>query len=210
MLLEHHTLDNGRGGWALWRIEETEEQLHALCPSHVEPCTFGSQARRLEYYAVRAMLAAVIGPDVRMAYRPSRSPYLIDNPTHISISHTKGYAALLWHDTCPIGIDIEQRSERVLRVVSKFVNIREQAQIEAMPPAAALPCAQLIWGAKEAVYKVADAPSLNLQYDVTIGIPAHLGDEGCCAIRCAALSSPYAAHYAFRDDFVLVMALPEG
>ena len=49
----------------------------------------------------------MLGRETPVAYHPDGIPYLPDADLHISISHTKGYAAVLLDTQPRIGIDIE-------------------------------------------------------------------------------------------------------
>lgn len=75
-------------------------------------------------------LQELTGGSALIAYHPNGAPYLSGSSLHISISHTKGYAAVLLQDHPAAGIDIEYRSERVSRIRSRFMNPEEEAGID--------------------------------------------------------------------------------
>ena len=138
----------------LWRMDERPDELLALFP-HLRqlpmPCT--NEGRQREFLSVRALLSVMTGDDTLViAHEPSGKPTLTG--WHISISHTKGFAALILSPSQPVAVDIEQRSDRVRRIASRFIRPDEQAgSIERM---------LTLWSAKETLYKLHSED--NLQY----------------------------------------------
>lgn len=148
---------------AIWKIEEDEEALVApmlagerlLCEARTR---FKAVSRRLEWLAVRRLLHEV-GITSPIGYHPSGRPYLMNDSRHISISHTRGYAAVALHRNVPVGIDIEQRTDKVIRVKDKFLSheekiflTSEENNVEAM---------LIIWTAKEAMFKLIDHEGID-------------------------------------------------
>jgi len=123
----------------LWRMDE---------PSQGSP-------RQRERQAVSCLLQTMTGSEtLTIGHAPSGKPFLqADSESscnlpllHLSISHTKGYAALLLSETSEVGIDIEYRSDRVERIASRFIRPDEQAVTTDHK--------LLLWSAKETVYKL--------------------------------------------------------
>ena len=82
-----------------------------------------------------------------------------DDCRHISISHTRGYAAILLHTQMPVGLDIEQRTDKVCRVSDKFLSSEEKffltsakKKVEAM---------LIIWTVKESMFKLIDLEGID-------------------------------------------------
>ena len=110
--------------------------------------------RKNEQRAVQQLLTAMTGGDaVEITHEESGKPVL--DGWHISISHTKGYAAVLLSKNHEVGIDIEYVSERVKRIADRFLRPDEQAEntIDLL----------LHWCAKEAVYKLYSEQDLTFQ-----------------------------------------------
>ncbi len=148
---------------AIWKIEEDEEALVAplpagerlLCEARTR---FKAVSRRLEWLAVRRLLHEV-GVTSPIGYHPSGRPYLMNDSRHISISHTRGYAAVALHRNVPVGLDIEQRTDKVTRVQDKFLSHEEKTfltsgkkNVEVM---------LIIWTAKEAMFKLIDREGID-------------------------------------------------
>lgn len=221
MLLEKHSFEDGIGGWALWEMQESEAELIHLCPIHTKPCPFRGEKRRLEYYSIRALLAEVLGPDKLIDYYPSGRPLLVDGSFQISISHTRGIVALAWHPVCRVGIDVEQKSDRVSKVISKFVSIKESLQIQSFVGSdVSVPALYhlFLWSAKETVYKLIDRTAVDFLSDIVIDIDSPLDKEGSYWSRSLFYDDENAEmsrlldcsiHYCFYPSFVLTYSKAE-
>lgn len=141
--------------WGIWRISETEDELLAMLP-HAETYrsqiqSFGNANRRLEWLAARVLLYSLLGKEKEIAYYRSGRPYLADESASISISHTRGYAAVVVGDLkYSWGVDIEQYGERVHRVAERFMRPDEVSSVYQGTDTWSL---LLHWSAKEALYK---------------------------------------------------------
>ena len=60
-----------------------------------------------------------------MRYHESGRPYLEDDNLSISISHTKGYVAVIVSDKTDVGIDIEHYAQRIHKVAFQFMRADE-------------------------------------------------------------------------------------
>ena len=112
--------------WGIWKADETVEELLALLPHkekyEADICGFTANSRKLERLAVRVLLYKMLGEEKEIGYRSSGKPYLADGSASISISHTKGYVAvLLGGPEKEVGIDVECYGERVRKVAHNFV-----------------------------------------------------------------------------------------
>ena len=165
---------------AIWQITESEEELMApLFAGDVlleeARGRFKAVSRRLEWLSVRRLMHE-LGVTSPIAYLPSGRPYLKDDARHISISHTRGYAAVAISELNPIGIDIEQRTDKVCRVREKFLSRveklflpLEKKNVEAM---------LVVWTTKEAMFKLMDKPGIAFDEHFHVS-PFELADEGC-------------------------------
>lgn len=84
--------------WGIWKIEEPSEVLFALLQNRKEYLPqlelIRTEQRRREWLASRVLLQELTGGSALIAYHPNGAPYLSGSSLHISISHTKGYAAV--------------------------------------------------------------------------------------------------------------------
>lgn len=146
-------------------MDETEEELLSMLPRRevYAHCVsrYAAPHRRLEWLAVRALLFTLLGEEREIAYRPSGKPYLADGSYALSISHTKGYAAvILGTPDSEVGIDIEQYGERVRKVAHKFMRPDEQASAYEGNEVWSL---LLHWSAKETMFKCLNASEVDFK-----------------------------------------------
>ncbi len=104
----------------------------------------------MEWLSVRVLLYAMLQEDKEIGYSPEGKPYLTDHSFFISISHTKGYVAVMLASSVPAGIDIEQYAQRVHKVSDRYIRSDEQTE----PYQDDMTWGLLLhWSAKEAVFK---------------------------------------------------------
>jgi phosphopantetheinyl transferase len=140
------------GAWAIWHIEETENELACLaleaCPDEIL-----HPAKRLEYLAARALMRHVC-KSLGMAYAGLQKnghgkPFLKNARQHVSLTHSYPYVAAQVQPDFAVGIDIEQPKTKLLRVAPRFLSAAEQADV-----ASDLTKLCVYWCAKEALYKL--------------------------------------------------------
>ena len=107
---------------SVWEVTETEEELLNIIsiPNDEleELFIIKSEARRREKLAVRALLNTIFEEKVYLGHHDNGSPFIQNNLTHISISHTNRFVAIITHPTEDVGIDIES-IERDFSAVEK-------------------------------------------------------------------------------------------
>lgn len=148
----------------LWQMEESVDQLMEARPmlggyEQYAKEHFKAEVRQMEFLAVRALLYEMMATAGRapekvgqITHTPEGKPLL--KGYHISISHTRGYAALIISRRHEVAVDIEYVSGRVKRVAPKFLREDEKASD--------LTDLLVSWCAKETVYKLFS--DSNLQY----------------------------------------------
>ena len=120
----------------IWRIDESLEDLlnglngdASLDALQGEIAGISSPQRRLEITAVRSTIARLLGNGVTLSHNAHGKPYL-SNGMNISISHTKGYAAVIISGGKRVSIDIERIDRNVERVAAKFIRADERASTQ--------------------------------------------------------------------------------
>ncbi len=194
--------------WGIWKVEETQEELRAeLSPiscDEVELASYKSPSRKMEYLSVRVLLKELLGREIRILHEDSGKPYLADGTYHVSISHTKGYAAVALHREREVGIDIEQVAERVRKVTSRFVREDELPQLEQDAPMVQLQKLLIVWSAKETLFKVLNCREVDFLEHLHI-FPFICHPEGG-GMEGQELRTPeekrYSLHYLLHPDFV--------
>lgn len=149
--------------WGIWRIDESIDELLSQIDED-DPSLIKSSPKRLkEQASVRILLKNLMGENKRIAYSDIGKPYLTDNSYNISISHTRGYAAVILSKQNRIGIDIESISEKVNRVKDRFVSNSEY-----IDPNNETIHLLLHWSAKETIYKAIGCTGIDLKKDILI------------------------------------------
>lgn len=109
--------------------------------------------------ASRMLLKELLGEEARVDYHSTGAPFLACVPLYISISHTKDYVAVIL-DKRPTGIDIEYRSDRILKIRSRFMNPEEEAGIDLEHEVEHL---LIHWCAKETLFKIIGQEGVDFQ-----------------------------------------------
>lgn len=104
-------------------------------------------------------LKELLGEEARVDYHSTGAPFLACVPLYISISHTKDYVAVIL-DKRPTGIDIEYRSDRILKIRSRFMNPEEEAGIDLEHEVEHL---LIHWCAKETLFKIIGQEGVDFQ-----------------------------------------------
>ena len=138
-------------------ITEDEPMLRAglvLTPSEQDDLgTIRHPAQRIEWLACRVAVRQLVERQ-GLAYAGLQKddygkPHLIGRLGQVSLSHTGGWAAAVWHRSRPVGIDVEPVREQFRRVVPRVLSADEIAHANGDPGRLAT-----YWCAKEALYKV--------------------------------------------------------
>lgn len=151
--------------FGIWKMTESPVELRAMLAADLsyqsELEAMKSPSRKLEYLAVRVLLKKLLGEELEIAHLPSGQPYLVHDSRRISISHTKGYAAVGIHSSALPGIDIEQVAERVLKVTSRFIRPDEFPEREELSGRRQLEGALLHWSGKETLFKLLETDEVD-------------------------------------------------
>lgn len=128
----------------------------------------GMNKRMLEKAGIQHLLQEVGYDRVEIGYKETGQPYLIGKPgSFLSVSHAKGWFALIV-GTQPVGVDIQTYSPRLIQGQDYFRNEREARFSEDEK------ALHLIWGAKEAFYKLKEGQIPDLKEEVSV---AAIGDD---------------------------------
>lgn len=194
--------------WGVWQMNETYEALtealqDTTLVAHAEQ-RFTSSQRRQEWLSVRLLMCRLLGEHKEIAYHPSGKPYLADGSYHISISHTKGYVAVILASS-PVGIDIEQYGERVCRVASKFMRDDE---LPVSYAGSNLWSLLLHWSAKEVMFKCLDTAEVDFKKHLCI-FPFSPQEAGTFRAQEFKTARRYTflVNYLLHPDFVMTWSV---
>lgn len=166
IIREEHT--KGGATVAVWEISEPEPLLLSLLvPNEKEQQHLDrikAPQRRLHWLAARLLAARYLPGAREIEYSNTGQPRIPGSATYFSIAHSAGHAAFIM-DQKPAGIDLEQITPRIRKVISRFMHPDELAHAAQSGSDNTL---YIYWCAKEAVVKWLGDPSIDFQNKIRI------------------------------------------
>lgn len=122
----------------------------------------GVNKRAVEKGGVQTLLQKLGYNGMEILYKENGQPYFKDKPgSFLSVSHAKGWFAVSVGSE-PVGVDIQTYSPRLKQGQDYFRNERE------LPFSEDENALHLIWGAKEAFYKLKEGQIPDLKEEVSV------------------------------------------
>jgi len=193
---------------AIWQMTETIEELLAVTnvseklKSDVE--RLRSETRRKEWITVRILLSDIleVAHSTDLIYDEKGKPHLPAGKGHISFSHTKNFAAIIFHPEKTVGIDIESIHERIEKISHKFINENESAFI---PAEKRTEFFHIIWGVKEVLFKIYGKGGVDFKKQLLVQSFKLKSDGAVGAeMRIDNSISKFNINYFFTEQFLLV------
>ncbi len=189
----------------IWKITETRDELLNMLSStnqekaHHYLSNIKSNRRTLEWLSSRLLLQLLTNDDKTIEHTDQGQPFLVDNSFQISISHSKDYAVVLLHKYKKVGVDIENYSQRILKVEKRFIS-----ETEYLDPNQRTLHLILHWCAKETLYKLMNSTEIVFKKHLHIQ-PFQIQEEGIMNAyeTFTENKSSYSINYEVKDDFVL-------
>ena len=197
----------------VWQITEDESFFMEKVPLSRE---ITHPHKRLQHLAGRYLLQALF-PDfpyelIRIA--DTRKPYLQDEAYHFSISHCGHTAAALVSSTHRVGVDVEEATPRIDRILKKFLHPEELDWLNKQTILAArdiqdddlfsdylLPT--LLWSAKESVFKWYGEGQVDFSEHIRLN-PFYFGMEGAIpGIFCKNEPFSFSLQYKIMENLCL-------
>lgn len=190
--------------WGVWKMQESWEELTELL-QHPALCQealhrFNAPHRRMEWLTARLLLQTLTGRIPEIDYLPNGKPIVRNQNMYISISHTKGYVAVILANR-EVGIDIEQYGQRVHKVKNRFIRTDEII----LPYHGEDTWSLLLhWSAKETLFKCLGNSEVDFREHLHI-LPFTPQAKGC--IHAKEYRTPqrntFTLQYELHPDFVL-------
>ena len=192
--------------WGFWNITEDEkffvEEFKIL---EKIPASLTHETKRLEFAAVRGLLKSLLAV-WQLQYNGMLKdvfgkPFLAGQSLHISLSHSFPYVAAVVHRANSVGIDLEQRKSKLLRIAPRVLNKRELADAG---DDITKHC--IYWCAKEALVKIHGKKDLTFAENLLLD-PFNLAKEGHINGRILAtnIDETITLQYHVYDNFVVVL-----
>lgn len=194
----------------LWQMDESSEQLFDLYP-HLLPYRsslddkYKNDGRKLEFLAIRALMYEMLRVNGASKGLLSHAGDFTHNGQgkplfrgyHVSISHTKGYVALILSKKSEVAVDIEYMSDRVERIASKFLRKDERAD--------SLDAKLVHWCAKETVFKLFSEENLLFE-DMRVK-PFDTMADWACDVENLKSGKTARVDFELAMDFVLTYSM---
>ena len=193
--------------WGIWKVEESAEEL-AFTAFEEAPEGIIHITKRLEWLASRVLVRTLLEQN-DLHYSGIHKdefgkPFLRELTHHISLSHAYPYVAVQLDSNKSVGIDIEQPTEKLLRIAPRVLSMEE---LENAGSDIRKHC--VYWCAKEALYKVYGKRGLHFANQLLVEpfILEETGDlKGTITVREEKLN--VALSYEIEPEFVVVYTNP--
>lgn len=195
----------------IWEITETYDELMGqvnLTDEELERLeSFKSDARKLEFLSVRALLRNLTGNKETIVYNSKRKPFLKSGSHFISISHSFHYTSILLSKSKRVGLDLEYMSHKISSIAHKFINDQEFITDDPDNKRYHL---YIHWCAKEALYKICDKQDINFKQNLIIN-PFEFDDSGDIdgIVTNKYGSEKFKIHYFKRDRYAVAWCAKE-
>lgn len=156
MALVYHKELNQFTSFAIWKIEESAEELLAQLQLKNHEISFLDTLingkRNLHWLSTRVLLRRMMNTNdyIDCQIDSSGKPYLTNFPHYISLSHSFDYASVMVSQNRAVGIDIELIKDKIERIAHKFMSEQELSFMTSDRIEHLYAC----WCAKEAIYKL--------------------------------------------------------
>ncbi len=151
------------GNIYIWEITETKDSLLRIygkaLPDEYEKYKSLSHQKQ---FIVRQILLNKLNIE-KIIHKNIDGKPLLDGKKHVSISHTNRYVAVAI-SSYPIGIDIEKKSKKIILIAPKFIDNKCLFVIKRNKDE----IYQIIWSAKESIYKLMSIKGLSFKNDIII------------------------------------------
>ena len=216
----------------IWKIEELwQDMLESFPKNDVymhDVHNINSNKRKQEWLSVRLLLKQLAGPDALIDYHENGAPTLKNNPYHISISHTTGFAAIILSKNENPGIDIEYNSARAWRLREKYLGEKELEMLNSLNSfeqtgekevfvsphsieqagdnelTNSNKLATLCWCAKETAYKALQQTEVDFIDHLHI-LPFAFSAKGCFFLKetKTPMQQVFNINYQVNEDFII-------
>lgn len=172
----------GGGTIAVWEITETEKELLDIIAKDEEDrdeeleeiSLYKSEQARRERLSVLALVQTLFEEPVHIGHHENGAPYIENDSTRISITHTNRFSAVIIHPSEEVGIDIESIKRDFTAVEKRALSDDEREDLvdknENDPEQMEERNTQLAiyWCAKEALYKRMDRNNVDFSRDMEV------------------------------------------
>jgi phosphopantetheinyl transferase len=192
----------------VWKNTESLEQLRAetrlkeVCQNRLEGMK--SEQHQKGFLGVRMLLQHVGYTDFDLFYDANGKPHLKDGK-NISITHSYAFSAIIISSR-QIGIDMELQREKVVLIANKFVD-SEFSYLNPEDNGDYLRRLIIIWGVKEAVYKMISRPGMSFKQNIEVFPFNAVDGQGETFYNFEGVSAKVPFYFMELEGFTLVYCL---
>lgn len=166
------------------------------------------EEKRKEFMSSRYILQHCIGKTERIIYSEYGAPKLESGKGNISISHSKGRVAVLFHPSKKVGVDIQKEDKRMSRLAFKFMNEKEKAYISTVSEDNAYWQYHVLWCAKEAMFKWIEVGNVDFKEHLFIKPFSWNNEQRIYAnVNCDTIQTTLQLYYEKIEDFIVVTTI---
>jgi 4'-phosphopantetheinyl transferase len=154
----------------LWKLTETESELRQkLGYEYIsDELNAISHPQKVREWLASRLLIKMLAEKFGIAYVGLKKDehgkaFLINNESHISITHTFEFVAVALNPVASIGIDMEKSDEKLQRTSSKYLS-----QPEYVHAANDISLLCMYWCSKEALYKLYGKKKISFKDSIRI------------------------------------------
>lgn len=193
----------------VWKISETFLQLvHEVKlnkKSRIRLDSMKSEMHQRGFLSVRKLLQKAGYSDSDLFYDVFGKPHLTDG-NHISISHSYEFSTIIISNK-KVGIDIEKEREKIIIIANKFNN---NSEINKENQQDYIKKLTVIWGAKEAVYKIRNEKGISFKDNIIVN-PFEIKDNKTLAkLEINNTKQEFLIYFQKIEDYGLVWALEKN
>lgn len=201
---------DARSAWGLWKIEESFSDLIQMAKTEAgnKFQHIGKSNKKNQESVTGWVLIKYLSQHYGIEYHGIRKdehnkPYLVKDHAHISITHSFPYVAAQLHLDKPVGIDMENFTDKILKIEHKYLN--EQEIFDANHEITKL---MVYWSAKEALYKIHGRRKITFNEQLEIN-PFELQHSGILEGKIIYDHTIVIIELFFKvaDDYVMVYTL---
>lgn len=190
----------------VWSIDETIDELcrniELTEQSQQRMNSMKSDLHQRAFLSVRQLLLRLGYADVDLHYDVTGKPHLRDGK-YISISHSHQLAVVLVSDQA-IGVDVELVREKVAKIGPKFC----ASELQYLAPDLTTETQRLtvIWGAKEAVFKIVNREGISFNHHIFVAPFEMSSTKTSALLSFDSHHRQFSIQYQFIANYALVYA----
>lgn len=194
----------------VWQLTESSADLSPnFSPEELSSPAFQQythEKRKVEWLATRILIKQLIGSDFTIRYSDFGKP-ILDHAMyrHLSISHSRDFAAVIIHEHLNVGLDIENMTRNFNPIEKRYLSEEELVRVGQIPK---LQC--LYWCAKEAIFKLVPDDGVEFKNQIHISpFNPELENEFSARYIAENQGLSYPLHFQIFSDHCLVWATDE-